>query len=106
MATGRRLGGLLIALALPWLIYPPVAMDIVAWALFAVALDLLLGFTGLLSFGHAAFWGTAAYTAGTIAIKTGVAFPIAFSARQSRRWRWPCRSRCSQYGVLASTSRW
>ena len=37
-------GGLLVALALPWYIYPPVAMDIVAWALFAVALDLLLGF--------------------------------------------------------------
>ncbi|TCM39629.1 branched-chain amino acid ABC transporter permease [Kribbella sp. VKM Ac-2568] len=71
------LGGLLIALALPWLIYPPVAMDIVAWALFAVALDLLLGFTGLLSFGHAAFWGTAAYAAGTIAIKTGAPFPVA-----------------------------
>src|SRR5215207_2593828 len=71
------LGGLLMALALPWLIYPPVAMDIVAWALFAVALDLLLGFTGLLSFGHAAFWGAAAYTAGTIAIKTGAPFPLA-----------------------------
>jgi len=71
------LGGLLVVLALPWLIYPPVAMDIIAWALFAVALDLLLGFTGLLSFGHAAFWGSAAYTAGTIAIKTGVPFPVA-----------------------------
>ncbi len=71
------LGGLLIALALPWFIYPPVAMDIVAWALFAVALDLLLGFTGLLSFGHAAFWGSAAYTAGTIAIETGAPFPVA-----------------------------
>src|SRR4030095_16650144 len=69
--------GLGIALALPWLIYPPVAMDIVAWALFAVALDLLLGVTGLLSFRHAAFWGSAAYRAGTIAIKTGVAFPVA-----------------------------
>ncbi|MFG1819505.1 branched-chain amino acid ABC transporter permease [Kribbella sp. NPDC049174] len=69
--------GLLVVLALPWVIYPPVAMDIVAWALFAVALDLLLGFTGLLSFGHAAFWGSAAYIAGTIAIKTGVPFPVA-----------------------------
>ena len=39
------------------MIYPPVALDIACWALFAVAVDLLLGFTGLLSFGHAAFWG-------------------------------------------------
>ncbi|MDX6240636.1 MAG: branched-chain amino acid transport system permease protein [Kribbellaceae bacterium] len=70
-------GALAVALALPWYVYPPVAMDIVAWALFAVALDLLLGFTGLLSFGHAAFWGSAAYTAGTIAIETGAPFPVA-----------------------------
>jgi branched-chain amino acid transport system permease protein len=69
--------GLLLALALPWLIYPPVAMDIATWALFAAALDLLLGYTGLLSFGHAAFWGTAAYTAGLIAIHSGLPFPVA-----------------------------
>jgi branched-chain amino acid transport system permease protein len=69
--------GLVIALALPWLIYPPVAMDIACWALFAVALDLLLGFTGLLSFGHAAFWGTSAYVTGIVAIHAGVPFPLA-----------------------------
>ena len=56
--------GLVIALALPWFVYPPVAMDIAAWALFAMSLDLLLGYTGLLSFGHAAFWGTSAYVTG------------------------------------------
>jgi branched-chain amino acid transport system permease protein len=69
--------GLLIALALPWLIYPPVAMDIATWALFAAAVDLLLGYTGLLSFGHAAFWGSAAYAAGLIAIHSGLPFPVA-----------------------------
>jgi branched-chain amino acid transport system permease protein len=76
-----RVAGLVVglgsALALPWLVYPPVAMDIVCWALFAVALDLLLGYTGLLSFGHAAFWGGSAYTAGLLAIKLGVPFPVA-----------------------------
>ncbi len=69
--------GLLLALALPWLIYPPVALDIACWALFAAALDLLLGYTGLLSFGHAAFWGTSAYAAGLIAIHGGLPFPVA-----------------------------
>lgn len=69
--------GLVTALALPWMIYPPVAMDVLCWALFAVALDVLLGFTGLLSFGHAAFWGTAAYTAGLLAIHYSVPFPLA-----------------------------
>jgi branched-chain amino acid transport system permease protein len=69
--------GLVAALGLPWVIYPPVAMDMVCWGLFAVALDLLLGFTGLLSFGHAAFWGTSAYTAGLIALHSGLPFPLA-----------------------------
>ncbi len=69
--------GLALAFGLPWLIYPPVALDIAAWALFAVALDLLLGFTGLLSFGHAAFWGSSAYATGVIAVETGMPFYVA-----------------------------
>lgn len=69
--------GLVVAFVLPWYVYPPLAVDIAAWALFAIALDLLLGYTGLLSFGHAAFWGTSAYTTGVIAIETGVPFPLA-----------------------------
>jgi branched-chain amino acid transport system permease protein len=69
--------GLVAALALPWFVYPPVAMDIVAMALFAIALDILLGYTGLLSFGHAAFWGSSAYVTGLIATHYGVPFPVA-----------------------------
>ena len=69
--------GLVAAFVLPWSIYPPVAMDIACWALFAAAVDLLLGFTGLLSFGHAAFWGSAAYVSGLIALHTGLPFPVA-----------------------------
>ena len=38
--------GLAIALALPWFVYPPVAMDVAAWGLFAMSIDLLLGYTG------------------------------------------------------------
>src|SRR5450759_4494458 len=60
--------GLVATLALPWFVYPPVAMDIAAWALFAISVDLLLGYTGLLSFGHAAFWGSSSYVTGLIAI--------------------------------------
>ena len=69
--------GLVVAFGLPWYIYPPVALDVAAWALFAVALDLLLGYTGLLSFGHAAFWGSSAYATGLIAIETGMPFYVA-----------------------------
>jgi branched-chain amino acid transport system permease protein len=72
--------GLVVVAVLPRVLYPPVALDIVCWALFAVAVDLLLGYAGLLSFGHAAFWGTAAYTAGLVAEKTGAPFPVAVLA--------------------------
>lgn len=71
------LAGLLLAFGMPWFIYPPIALDIAAWALFAVALDLLLGYTGLLSFGHAAFWGSSAYATGIIAIESGLPFYLA-----------------------------
>jgi len=74
---GLLCGGLLVAFALPWLLYPPVATDILCWGLFAVAFDLLLGQAGLLSFGHAAFWGTSAYTTGLIAIHSGLPFYVA-----------------------------
>ena len=71
---------LVLALALPRLIYPALALDVLLWGLFAVALDLLLGYGGLLSFGHAAFWGSAGYTAGVFAKDFGLAFPLAVLA--------------------------
>ncbi|MFC7204216.1 branched-chain amino acid ABC transporter permease [Haloferax namakaokahaiae] len=47
--------------------YQSLATLILIWGIFAIGFDLLLGYTGLLSFGHAAFWGGAAYAAGVIA---------------------------------------
>ena len=44
--------------------YPIFVMKVLCYALFACAFNLLIGFTGLLSFGHAAFLGAAAYGAG------------------------------------------
>ena len=44
--------------------YPIFVMKVMCYALFACAFNLLIGFTGLLSFGHAAFLGMAAYGAG------------------------------------------
>ncbi|AVH55282.1 MULTISPECIES: branched-chain amino acid ABC transporter permease [Streptomyces] len=73
---GLLAAGLLAALGLPWALYPPVAADILCWGLFAVAFDLLLGHAGLLSFGHAAFWGTSAYATGLIAIHSGLPFYV------------------------------
>ncbi|MFZ6843509.1 branched-chain amino acid ABC transporter permease [Undibacterium sp. RuTC16W] len=53
-----------VLLAAPLLIYPVFLMKLLCFALFACAFNLLIGFTGLLSFGHAAFFGGAGYVAG------------------------------------------
>lgn len=58
-------GVLLVLLVLaPLVMYPVFLMKILCFALFAVAFNLLLGYTGLLSFGHAAFLATGGYTTG------------------------------------------
>ena len=46
--------------------YPIFVMKLLCFALFASAFNLLLGYTGLLSFGHAAFFGGSAYVAGHV----------------------------------------
>ncbi|WP_291423403.1 branched-chain amino acid ABC transporter permease [Deinococcus sp.] len=69
----------LLLLILPRLIYPVLALDVLAWGLFAVAFDLLFGFAGLLSFGHAAFWGTSAYVTGYL-LGHGQSVPVAMLA--------------------------
>ncbi len=53
--------GLVIALAAPWVAYPVFLMKLLCWALLAASLNLLVGYVGLLSFGHAMFFGSAAY---------------------------------------------
>jgi branched-chain amino acid transport system permease protein len=56
---------LALALVAPLLgLYPVFVMKLLCFAIFACAFNLLLGFTGLLSFGHAAFFGSAAYITG------------------------------------------
>ncbi len=58
---------LILALIAPLIgLYPVFVMKLLCFALFACAFNLLLGFTGLLSFGHAAFFGFAAYAAGWV----------------------------------------
>ena len=57
------LGAVLLALALaaPLFLYPVFLMQALCFALFACAFNLLIGYVGLLSFGHAAFLGSASY---------------------------------------------
>jgi branched-chain amino acid transport system permease protein len=65
--------GILALVAAPFVVYPIFLMKMLCFALFACAFNLLLGYTGLLSFGHAAFFGGAAY----------------FTAHAAKVWGWP-----------------
>ncbi|MBP7422247.1 MAG: branched-chain amino acid ABC transporter permease [Sulfuritalea sp.] len=62
--TIAYLVGLGLLLLAPMFIYPILVMKVLCFALFACAFNLLLGYTGLLSFGHAVFLGSAAYVTG------------------------------------------
>ncbi len=71
-----------LGLLAPLAVYPVFLMNVLVMALFASAFNLLLGYTGLLSFGHAAFLGSAAYVTGGLL----------------RYWGWP-----TELGLLAGT---
>ena len=49
---------------LPFVISVPLATEILIWGIFGLGFNLLLGYTGVLSFGHAAYFGLGAYAAG------------------------------------------
>jgi branched-chain amino acid transport system permease protein len=75
----------LIALAIvaPYFLYPVFLMRALCLALFACSFNLLLGYVGLLSFGHAAFMGSAAY----------------ITAYTVKAWGWP-----PEIGILAGVA--
>jgi branched-chain amino acid transport system permease protein len=66
----------------PFAVYPVFLMNVLCMALFASAFNLLLGYTGLLSFGHAAFLGSAGYVTG----------------HALKAWGWP-----TEAGILLGT---
>lgn len=67
---------LAILLVGPFVIYPLFLIRLLCFALFACAFNLLASTTGLLSFGHAAFYGSAAFTAGYAAKELGLPFEL------------------------------
>ncbi|MBU6508007.1 MAG: branched-chain amino acid ABC transporter permease [Alphaproteobacteria bacterium] len=72
MRTARRFALLGAALVAPVAFYPIFLMKALCFALFAAAFNLLIGFAGLLSFGHAAFFGSASYVTAYAAKSWGV----------------------------------
>src|SRR5271165_118981 len=61
-----------LALAAPFILYPVFLMEALCFALFACAFNLLIGYVGLLSFGHALFFGWASYVAAYAAKSWGL----------------------------------
>jgi branched-chain amino acid transport system permease protein len=68
MTAQRVMGVVLLAAALvaPWFAYPIFLMTALCFALFACAFNLLLGYVGLMSFGHAMFFGISGYFFGHV----------------------------------------
>ena len=86
-AQSAWLALLALFIAVPFIgIYPVFVMKALCFAVFACAFNLLLGFTGLLSFGHAAFMGSAAYATGWLVrsagwpVELGIAAGVAVGA--------------------------
>jgi branched-chain amino acid transport system permease protein len=71
------LAGLVVLVVAPFLFYPLFLIKVLCFALFACAFNLLLGSVGLLSFGHAAFFGASGYVAGHAAKVWGFPFELA-----------------------------
>ncbi|MYN29161.1 branched-chain amino acid ABC transporter permease [Duganella levis] len=81
----RALASVLALMALPWLLpNQSVAINILIYGLYGVGFNLLFGYMGMLSFGHAAFLGLGSYTAGILIAHAGLgwwaAIPLAILA--------------------------
>jgi branched-chain amino acid transport system permease protein len=72
--------GAVILIGAPFVVYPVFLMELLCMALFACAFNLLIGGGGLLSFGHAAFFGGGAYIAAETAKEFGFPFELAILA--------------------------
>jgi branched-chain amino acid transport system permease protein len=70
-------------IAAPLFIYPVLMMKILCFALFACAFNLLIGYVGLLSFGHALFFGWASYMTAHLAKVGKLSLPYWFGG-----WQW------------------
>src|SRR5512132_2535500 len=71
---------LVIGVVAPFFVYPIFLAKLLCFALFACAFNVLLGYVGLLSFGHAAFFGFAAYVTGHAAKVWGLPPEVAIVA--------------------------
>src|SRR5712691_692143 len=72
-----------LLVVLPAVVYPVFLMKALCFALFACAFNLLIGYVGLLSFGHALFFGWAGYVGAHLAKVGTISLPYWFQS-----WKW------------------
>jgi len=93
-------------LLLPLVVRPAIATEIWIFAIFGLGLNLLLGYTGLLSFGQATFFGSAAYVAGYllkyygIGIVTALAVGVSIGAVSALVVGYLCVQRSGLYFIM------
>jgi branched-chain amino acid transport system permease protein len=85
MTPSRVLGAVaLVALAIvPWALARhqlSLLTDLLIFGLFAMSLDLIMGYTGMLSFGHAAYFGLGAYASALVLLELSQPVPVALLA--------------------------
>ena len=77
------------------------------WIIVALAANLVIGYTGMMAMGQAAYLGAGAYVAAILNILLGVNFYLALLAAERSRARSPPPSRCCRCCASAAfTSRW
>ena len=98
---------LLAAVALlPFVVRPVIATEIWIFAIFGLGLNLLLGYTGLLSFGQSTFFGSAAYVAGwllkhyAINVFFALAIGVAVGAASAALVGYLCVQRSGLYFIM------
>src|SRR6185437_9403376 len=75
--TLTAIGLLLAPIVLPYLGFAPNTVNrILVWGLFGIGFDILFGYTGLLSFGQSAFYGTGGFVAAYLLTRTGFSYVV------------------------------
>ncbi len=86
MPAARRIPSVAVVailIALPWLLARyqlSILNDLLIYGLLALSLDLIMGYTGMVSFGHAAYFGLGAYASALILLNGGMPLPLAVVA--------------------------
>ena len=80
---GLALAAVVVLAALPWILARhqlSILTDLLIFGLFALSLDLIMGYTGMVSFGHAAYFGLGAYGSALLLIHYAPPVPVALLA--------------------------